>query len=75
MHNTCVTIFEFFYPFVDTPLQQTLFPYCAESLQWILAPDTPSDHKKRITGRCSSLVQMESAAAMVNVTIEIKELT
>jgi len=44
--NTCVTIFELFYPFVDTLLWQTLFPYCAESLQWISAPDTPSDHKK-----------------------------
>ena len=38
-------------------------------------PDTPSDHKKRITVRCSSLVQTESGAAMVNVTVGAKELT
>ena len=52
-----------------------MFPYCAESLRWISAPDTPSDHKKRITERCSSLVQKESGAAVVNVTVGTKELT
>ena len=38
-------------------------------------PDTPSDHKKRIIERRSSLVQTESGAAMVNVTVATKELT
>jgi hypothetical protein len=40
-----------------------------------LAPDTPSDHKKWITEHCSSLVQTESGAAMVNVKVATKELT
>jgi len=54
---------------------KTLFPYCAESLRWISAPDTPSDRKKkRIIERCSSLVQTESGAAIVNVTVATKEL-
>jgi hypothetical protein len=39
------------------------------------APDTPSDHKKGITERCYYLVQTESAAVMVHVTFETKELT
>jgi hypothetical protein len=54
---------------------KTLFPYCAESLRWILIPDARSDHKKRITERCSSLVQTESRTAMVYVTVATKELT
>ena len=54
---------------------KTLFPYCAESLQWILAPDTPSDYKKWITECCSSVVQTESRVAMVNGTVATKELT
>ena len=54
---------------------KTLFRYCAESLRCISAPDTPSDHKKRITERCPSLVQTESGAAMVNVTVGTKGLT
>jgi len=54
---------------------KTLFPYCAESLRWISAPDTSSDYKKRITERCCSLVQKESGATMVNVTVATKELT
>jgi hypothetical protein len=55
---------------------------CAESLRWISAPGTPSDHNKRITDhnkriteRCSSLVQTENGAAMVNVTVKTNELT
>jgi hypothetical protein len=38
----------------------TLFPYCTDILLCILAPGTPSAHKKRITALCSSLVQMKS---------------
>jgi hypothetical protein len=66
MRNTCATIFEFFNP---------LFPYCAESLSWIAAPDTPSDHKNRISKHCSSLLQTESGAAMINGNATTMELT
>jgi len=45
------------------PRGKALSSYCAESLLWISAPGTPSDHKKRITPRCSSLVHTESGAA------------
>jgi len=44
---------------------KALSPNCAESLLWISAPGTPSDHKKRITPCCSSLVHTESGAAIL----------
>jgi hypothetical protein len=40
-----------------------------------LRPDTPSDHKNRITERCFSLVQTESEAAMINGKAATMELT
>ena len=43
---------------------KALSPYWADSLRWISAPVTPSDHKKRVTPRCSSFVHMESGTAI-----------
>jgi hypothetical protein len=40
-----------------------------------VAPDTPFDHKNRITERYSSLVQTESGAAMINSKAATMELT
>ena len=53
----------------------TLFPYCAESLWWITAPDTPSDQKNRITEHWFPLVHTESGAAMINGKAATMELT
>ena len=39
-----------------------------DSLQWISAPVTPSDHKKRIMPRCSSFVHTESGTAILIVS-------
>jgi hypothetical protein len=38
-----------------------------ESLRMISAPGTLSDHKSRITARCSSLVRTESGTSMLTV--------
>ena len=76
---SCVTLVRPFFNFsihsYTLCCGKTLIPCCAESLRWFLAPDTPSDHKKWIAERCSSLVQTESWAAMVNITVATKELT
>jgi len=76
---SCVTLVRPFFNFsihlYTLCCGKTLFTYGAESLRWFLAPDTPSDHKKWITERCSSLVQTQSGAAMVNVAVVTKELT
>jgi hypothetical protein len=37
--------------------------------------DTPSNHKNQITERCSSLVQTESGAAVINGKAATMELT
>jgi len=44
--------------------ERTLSPYWAHMRKWICAPGTPSAHKKRMTERCSSLVQFISFAAI-----------
>jgi len=49
---------------------KALSPYCAESLPWISAPGTPSDHKKQIRPHCSSLVHTESGTAIFCVTAQ-----
>jgi hypothetical protein len=38
-------------------------------------PDTPSNHKNRITECCYSLMQTESGAAMINGKAATMELT
>jgi hypothetical protein len=40
-----------------------------------VAPDTPFDHKKRITESFPSLVDTESGATMINAKAVIMELT
>jgi hypothetical protein len=40
-----------------------------------VAPDTSSDHKNQITECCSSLVQTEIGAAMINGKAAMMELT
>ena len=53
---------------------KALSPYSADSLRWISAPLTPSDHKKLITPRCSSFVHTESGAAVSFVSQRINEM-
>ena len=43
---------------------KALSPYWADSLRWISAPVTPSDHKKHITPRCSSFLHTNSGAVI-----------
>ena len=45
-----------------------LSPYWADSLRWISAPVTTSDHKKRVRPRCSSFVNTESGADILIVS-------
>ena len=52
-----------------------MFAYSAKNLWRIEAPDTPSNHKNRITERCSSLVHTETGAAMINDKVAMMELT
>jgi hypothetical protein len=42
---------------------KVLSPHCADSLQWIFAPLTPSAHKERIIPCCPSLMHVVSGAA------------
>jgi hypothetical protein len=73
--NTCEIISEFFNLFIDTPLQQNSFCTVLKSLSWNAAPDTSSDHKNWVTDRCTSTVQTESGAAMINGMTAMTELT
>jgi hypothetical protein len=52
-------------------IHRTLFAYCAE----VAAPDTPSNNNKnQLTECCSSLVQTENGAAMINGKAAMMEL-
>ena len=76
MHITCSAIFEFFYPFVGTPLRQnTVSVLCWKSSVYFGPWYTFRPQKRRITERCSSLVLTVSGAAMVNVKVGTEELT
>jgi hypothetical protein len=73
--SSCVTLVPlfllFFNAFMDAPLQQNAVPIlCSESV----APDTPSKHKSPITEHCSSLLQTESGAAIINDKAAMTEL-
>jgi hypothetical protein len=64
--DTCVTVLAIHLYILHC--SKALFPYCAESLQWISAPGTPSVHKNVITACYSSLMSMESRVTMLTLS-------
>jgi hypothetical protein len=68
-HSSSVTLVRWFLNVVIHSYvlccSKALFPYCAESLRWICAPGTLSAQKNGITAHCSSLVHVESGAAVL----------
>ena len=76
MRNNCENIFLNFSIIRRQPVAAKHCPRIVLKVFDVFRPLIhPSDHKKRITERCSSLVQTESGTAMVNVTFATKELT